>query len=98
MGPDQCRRVRCALPARRLAHEPLMAGVVLLAGVAPTPFAAIAAGRLADRFGGRRPALVGLLLNAIALTGISLAIASKSYAALVAPFLLWGATLPFLVP
>lgn len=79
-----------------LRMSPLTAGLALLAGMAPTPFASIVAGRLADRFGQRWPGLAGLLLNAIALATFGVALTFKSYAVLVAPLLLWGASLPFI--
>lgn len=79
-----------------LAMSPLNAGLALLPGVLALPFAPIVAGRLSDRFGARRPVLLGLLLFALSLFGIALAVAAESYALLVAPLILWGCTMPLL--
>jgi EmrB/QacA subfamily drug resistance transporter len=79
-----------------LAMSPLNAGLALLPGVLALPFAPIVAGRISDRFGTRRPVLVGTLLFALSLFGIAGAVGAKSYALLVGPLILWGCVMPML--
>ena len=79
-----------------LGMSPLQAGLALLPGVLPLPLAPIVAGRLSDRFGARRPVLIGTLLFALSLLGIAVAVAAKSYALLLVPLILWGCAMPLL--
>jgi EmrB/QacA subfamily drug resistance transporter len=79
-----------------LGRSPIEAGLTVLIAVLPTLATSLLAGRLADRFGSRRPLLVGLLLNGAALTLVALATAWNSHALIVPPLILWGATLPFI--
>lgn len=79
-----------------LGMSPLNAGFALLPGVLALPIAPIAAGRISDRFGTRRPVLVGTLLFGLSLFGIAGAVWAKSYALLVAPLILWGCVMPML--
>jgi EmrB/QacA subfamily drug resistance transporter len=79
-----------------LGMSPLNAGLALLPGVLALPFAPIVAGRLSDRFGARRPVLLGLLLFGLSLLGIALGVSAERYALLVAPLILWGCTMPLL--
>ena len=79
-----------------LGMGPLDAGLAMLPGVLPLPISPIVAGRLSDRFGTRRPVLIGLLLFGLSLFGIAYAVWAESYALLVAPFIVWGCTMPLL--
>jgi len=79
-----------------LAMSALHAGLALLPGVLVLPVSPIVAGRLSDRFGARRPVLIGLLLFALSLFSIAAAVAAKSYALLVAPLVLWGCSMTLL--
>jgi len=79
-----------------LAMSPLHAGLALLPGVLVLPVSPIVAGRLSDRFGTRRPVLVGLLLFALSLFGIAFAAAAESYVLFVVPLILWGCTMTLL--
>ena len=79
-----------------LGMSPLNAGLALLPGVLALPFAPIVAGRLSDRFGARRPVLVGTLLFGLSLFGIAGAVSAESYGLLVGPLILWGCTMPML--
>ncbi|HXV79297.1 MAG TPA: MFS transporter [Candidatus Binatia bacterium] len=79
-----------------LRMSALHAGSALLLAVLPAPFTSRPAGRLTDRFGPRWVSLGGLLLNASALLWIGLAVPSRRFDMLVAPFLLWGAALSVL--
>ena len=72
------------------------AGLALLPGVLPGVLAPIVAGRLSDRFGARRPVLIGTLLFALSLLGVAVAVAAKSYALLLGPLILWGCVMPLL--
>jgi DHA2 family methylenomycin A resistance protein-like MFS transporter len=73
-----------------LQMSALAAGVALLGAVAPELFVAAPIGRLADRFGARRPALAGLALTVAALLWIGLATAWDSYALLLPALVVWG--------
>ncbi|MCP4329790.1 MAG: MFS transporter [Alphaproteobacteria bacterium] len=79
-----------------LGMSPLNAGLALLPGVLALPFAPIVAGRLSDRFGARRPVLVGGFLFALSLFGIAFAVSAESYGLLVVPLIVWGCTMPML--
>ncbi|MGB7950326.1 MAG: MFS transporter [Candidatus Binatia bacterium] len=79
-----------------LRMSALHAGSALLFAVLPTPFTSLAGGRLTDRVGPRWVSLAGLLLNASALLWIGLAVPLRRLDMLIAPLLLWGATLPVL--
>lgn len=79
-----------------LGMSPLKAGLALLPGVLALPFAPIVAGRISDRFGARRPVLVGTLLFGLSLFGMAGAVWAESYALLVGPLILWGCVMPML--
>jgi len=72
------------------------AGLVLLVAVLPSLGTSLLAGKLADRLGSRRPLLAGITAQALALLGVALASSSQSTLLIVAPLLLWGASLPLL--
>lgn len=79
-----------------LGMSPLNAGLALLPGVLALPFSPIVAGRLSDRFGARRPILLGLLLFGMSLLGMAYAVSAGSYAWLVPCLVVWGCTMPLL--
>ncbi len=79
-----------------LRASPIDAGAALLIAVLPTLFTSLFAGKAADRFGSRWPLSIGLLLNASALALVALATTYNRYAMIVAPLVVWGATLPFI--
>lgn len=67
-----------------------------MVAVVPTLATSFIAGKAADRFGSRRPLAIGLLLNGSALILVGIATTADSYALIVAPLVVWGATLPFI--
>ncbi|MCG8546514.1 MAG: MFS transporter [Alphaproteobacteria bacterium] len=77
-----------------MRDSPIEAGLVILVSVLPTLVTSLLAGKAADRFGSRMPLSVGLFLNASAVGLVADATASDSYALIVAPLIVWGATLP----
>lgn len=79
-----------------LGMSPLNAGLALLPGVLALPVGPIVAGRISDRFGTRRPVLLGTLLFGLSLFGIAGAVWAESYALLVGPLILWGCVMPML--
>ena len=79
-----------------LQDTPIHAGLVVVIAVLPTLVTSFLAGKAADRFGSRRPLAIGLLLNGTALILLGLATASESYALIIGPLVVWGATLPFI--
>ncbi len=79
-----------------LRASPIDAGAALLIAVLPTLFTSLFAGKAVDRFGSRWPLLIGLLVNASALALVALATTYDRYALIVAPLVVWGATLPFI--
>ncbi len=79
-----------------LHQSPIDAGLALVVAVLPTLATSLLAGRLTDRFGSRWPSLIGLLLNGWAVALVGFATAYDSYAMIVVPLVVWGATLPFI--
>ena len=77
-----------------LQMSPLVAGLCLLAAVAAMPIVSAPSGRLADRFGARRPALAALALTTLAMVWIGLAAGWDRYALLVPGLVLWGVAYP----
>ncbi len=80
----------------KLHMSPIEAGIVVLIAVLPTLVTSLFAGKFADKFGSRRPLLIGILLNGLAVIMVGFATAYDSYAMVVAPLVIWGATLPFI--
>ncbi len=80
----------------KLRQTPIAAGAVILIAVLPTLITSLIAGKSADRFGSRRSLLTGLLLNGSAIILIGFATVQDNYAMVVAPPVIWGATLPFI--
>ena len=72
------------------------AGLLVLLAVVPALLSSAPAGRLADRWGSRRPALAGLLVNGAALAVIGALAPLARYDLMILPLVVWGATLPFL--
>ena len=86
-----------ALYLQNVMHtSPIDAGIAILVAILPTLVTSLVAGKLVDRLGSRRPLLIGLLLNATAVTAVGLATAYKNYALIVPPLIVWGATLPLI--
>ena len=79
-----------------MKETPIDAGIVVVLAVLPTLITSYLAGKAADRFGSRRPLAIGLLLNGTALILVGLATTMNSYGMIVAPLVVWGATLPFI--
>jgi EmrB/QacA subfamily drug resistance transporter len=79
-----------------LHRSPIEAGFAVLIAVLPALVTSVLAGRLADRFGSRPPLLSGLFLNGSALILVGLGTAYDRYPMIVAPLVVWGATLPLL--
>lgn len=73
----------------------LAAGIALLAAVGPAPFAAYFAGTLADRYGSRRPALVGAALLAVSMLWVGVAVHWNSYWLLLPALIVCGISQPF---
>ncbi len=76
--------------------SPIDAGLVVMIAVLPTLVTSLVSGRVADRFGSRRPLFIGLLLSGAALVLIAAATTADSVALIVAPLVVWGAMLPFI--
>ncbi|MEM7025507.1 MAG: MFS transporter, partial [Pseudomonadota bacterium] len=77
-----------------LDMNPLVAGIALLVAVAPEPFTGAPTGRLTDRYGARRPVLVGLLATFIGLLWLGLFAGWENYWLLVPGLVLWGIVQP----
>jgi len=71
-----------------------IAGLALLAAVIPEPFLAIPSGRFADRYGARKPTLIGIAMTAAALIWIGIAAPWQNYLVLVIPLVAWGLAQP----
>jgi len=79
-----------------LHRSPITAGIAVMVAVLPTLLTSLLSGKLTDRFGSRRPLLVGLVLNGAAVVFLGFAAVADSYAMVVAPLVVWGASLPLL--
>lgn len=78
-----------------IGMSPLIAGLALLVAVGGSPVTAAPSGKLADRYGSRRPTLAGLFLATAAVLWIGVAAAWETYLAMVPALLIWGAAMPF---
>ena len=84
-----------ALYLQEVMHaSPIEAGFLILVAVLPTLATSLLAGKAADRFGSRMPLSIGLFINASTVGAVAVAMAYQSYALIVAPLIVWGATLP----
>ncbi len=79
-----------------LGMSPLMAGIALLAGVAPQPVVAVFSGRITDAMGTRRPALFGLGSTVLIFLWLAVAVHWKSYWMAFPALLAWGVAVAFL--
>lgn len=79
----------------QLGMSPLVAGLALLAAVAAFPILSVPVGRVADKFGARRPVLGGLTLATLAMFWIGLVATWDNYALLVPGLILWGGGMTF---
>ena len=75
-----------------LKMSPLGAGVTLLAAVVLGPISAPLAGKVADRFGSRRPTLWGLALSGLAFVWFGFAADGASYLYLLPPLVVLSGT------
>ncbi|MES0879744.1 MFS transporter [Roseibium sp. SCP14] len=78
-----------------LSFSALWAGFGIIVAVLPYPFLAEPAGRIADRYGTRRPVLTGLTVLALTNVLIGVAIHFESYWGLAPALLVWGVAVPF---
>jgi len=78
-----------------LKMTPFEAGLALLVAVAAFPFLSAPVGRMADRFGARRPVLGGLALATLGMFWLGIAVAWDSYLLLLPGLIVWGLGMPF---
>jgi len=78
-----------------LGMAPLTAGLALLVAVAAFPFMSAPVGRLADKYGARRPVLGGLSLATLGMLWLGLSVAWDNYVLLLPGLVLWGLGMPF---
>jgi EmrB/QacA subfamily drug resistance transporter len=76
-------------------YTPLMAGLIVFIAFVPAPIAAPLAGKIADKFGSRPPALAGLCIAAISTLGIAASVQANTLYLLLPLLLIWGFSLPF---
>ncbi|MEM7227048.1 MAG: MFS transporter [Pseudomonadota bacterium] len=79
-----------------LKLTPIDAGLIVMVAVLPALVTSLIAGRAADRFGSRWPLFIGLTLNGAALVLLGAATSFERIPLIVAPLIVWGATLPFI--
>jgi EmrB/QacA subfamily drug resistance transporter len=75
--------------------SPLDAGLALLVAVAAFPFLSPLVGRMADKFGARRPVLGGLALATLGTFWIGVVLAWDSYVLMLPGLIMWGLGMPF---
>lgn len=73
-----------------LGMSPLIAGIALLAGVAPQVFTAVLSGRITDRLGSRRPALWSLGISLALFLWLALAVTWNSYWLILPALVVWS--------
>jgi EmrB/QacA subfamily drug resistance transporter len=78
-----------------LKMSPFEAGLALLVAVAAFPFLSAPVGRIADKFGARRPVLGGLTLASVGMAWLGIAVAWDSYLLLLPGLIMWGVGMPF---
>ncbi len=81
---------------RVLDASPVEAGLAVMVAIVPTLATSLWSGKLADRFGSRRPLMAGLAVNGAAACALAAAAGADDAFALVAAIIVWGATLPFI--
>ena len=74
----------------QLGMSPLVAGIALLAGVAPQVFTAVLSGRITDRLGSRRPALWSLGISLALFLWLALAVTWNSYWPILPALVIWS--------
>ncbi|MEM7089928.1 MAG: MFS transporter [Pseudomonadota bacterium] len=79
-----------------LDYSPLVAGAALMPIAVPQIFIAPMAGRVADRFGTRKPSLTGLALGTCAIGLVASGMHMQVTDLIFAGFLIWGCCVPFL--
>ena len=77
-----------------LGFSPLASGWPICIAVLPTLITSIAAGRLADRHGTRKPLHGGLSINGSALLIIAFGVSLENFWVIAAALFVWGSTLP----
>lgn len=78
-----------------LKFSPFLAGLGMFIAVLPTPFMSVPSGKVADIYGTRLPALIGLSVITAATFATSGAMHLKNFYLLAPALLLWGAALMF---
>lgn len=79
-----------------LDRSAIGAGLGVLAAVVPTLLTSYLSGRATDRFGSRRPLMIALLVNGLAVLGVAFGAYQASYGWMVGPLIAWGISLPFI--
>lgn len=79
-----------------LGRSAIEAGLGTLAAVVPTLLTSYLSGRATDRFGSRRPLLIALLVNGLAVLGLAYGAFQMSYGWMIVPLIAWGISLPFI--
>jgi len=79
-----------------LKMDPLKAGLALMPAMIPVPITCLIAGKATDRFGPRKPSLIGLLIGSISLILMGMTTGTGSYSLLIPTLFVWGASMPFI--
>ena len=75
---------------KELGMSPLIAGLALMAGVITQPYSAMVIGKMTDREGSRRPALIGLASTIVVFIWLALSVVVESYWLMLPALTLWG--------
>lgn len=78
----------------KVGLSPINSGLLVMVGILPTLGTSFFAGKVADKYGSRKPLMLGFALNGLAVMLVAFLSFFETFWAFL-PLILWGATLPF---
>lgn len=77
-----------------LGRSPIMSGLAVSLAILPTLVTSVMIGKLTDRYGSQFTLIRGVLCHGIAVVLLALATTQQNFLLVLAPLLLWGASMP----